>query len=331
MIFVLSVAVLSVSAATSNTNGYITYSAGLPVDLLFTNKRKSDDAVLSRTLISNANVSLNGGYTNTITSGTASADIDFAFSLGSNDVIITNAYANAYVQLTSFSSSVPFQLPDYSEVGALMPVTLGNTIRLEWVELAVDQYYDALPVTYTYTVISSLPQAPNNPVTLTYTFVHQVPAPWVPSSPSVGYSSYSADIPNFFESDLQQIHQALVDTGRDGSLTYVTRIDGSLEYGLPGMGSQMATGSKVYIKDQSPSTFTYGEVISSVGYTFYESIQDATIEVDYDQLDWTLWLSNAVKGFLSFELVPGLSLAGIFGILLGIPLLIWFLRMFAGG
>lgn len=53
--------------------------------------------------------------------------------------------------------------------------------------------------------------------------------------------------------------------------------------------------------------------------------------LDIEDVDVTSWLTNSVKSFMDFEVIPGLSFAGILAILLGIPLLVWFLRLFAGG
>lgn len=47
--------------------------------------------------------------------------------------------------------------------------------------------------------------------------------------------------------------------------------------------------------------------------------------------NWTAFLTAGVGGFLSFELIPGLPLWGLLSIMVAIPLMVTFLKMFAGG
>lgn len=51
---------------------------------------------------------------------------------------------------------------------------------------------------------------------------------------------------------------------------------------------------------------------------------------DY-KVDVISWLSSAIGGFFSFELMPGFSLGGLYAALLGVSLLLFFLKLFAGG
>ncbi len=51
----------------------------------------------------------------------------------------------------------------------------------------------------------------------------------------------------------------------------------------------------------------------------------------FEDLSWTDWLVNSVSGFLDFQIVPGLSFAGMLGLLVGMSLFIVFLKVFAGG
>lgn len=58
------------------------------------------------------------------------------------------------------------------------------------------------------------------------------------------------------------------------------------------------------------------------------SINDNLIFTD---ISWTDWLVTAVSGFMDFEIVPGLSFAGMLGLIVGMTVFIAFLKVFAGG
>ncbi len=49
------------------------------------------------------------------------------------------------------------------------------------------------------------------------------------------------------------------------------------------------------------------------------------------QADYTTWLGTAVKGFFDAELWPGFTLGGIFLIIVSFSIVVWFLKVFAGG
>lgn len=53
-------------------------------------------------------------------------------------------------------------------------------------------------------------------------------------------------------------------------------------------------------------------------------------EISFEDIDLTSWLSNALDGFLSFELLPGVSFLGIFGTIVSLGILLAFLRFFKG-
>lgn len=65
--------------------------------------------------------------------------------------------------------------------------------------------------------------------------------------------------------------------------------------------------------------------------TFNDVTVNVTENVNFDDLSWTDWLVNAVGGFLDFQIVPGLSFAGMLGLLVGMSLFVVFLKVFAGG
>lgn len=60
-------------------------------------------------------------------------------------------------------------------------------------------------------------------------------------------------------------------------------------------------------------------------------IQNQLIPLFPDSNDFTTWLSDGVFGFLSFQIIPGLSLWMIFATIVAIPLVVMFLKLFAGG
>ena len=47
--------------------------------------------------------------------------------------------------------------------------------------------------------------------------------------------------------------------------------------------------------------------------------------------DYGTWLVNAVGGFMNLELFPNFKIGGILSIIVAIPLVVWFLKLFAGG
>lgn len=63
------------------------------------------------------------------------------------------------------------------------------------------------------------------------------------------------------------------------------------------------------------------------------TIQDVwnTENEAFNWWNFTDWITIAINGFLSFELMPGISLIGIVGALVGLSIFIYFLKVFAGG
>lgn len=51
----------------------------------------------------------------------------------------------------------------------------------------------------------------------------------------------------------------------------------------------------------------------------------------FENLSWTDWVVNSVGAFLDFQIIPGLSFAGMLGLLVGMSLFVVFLKIFAGG
>lgn len=51
----------------------------------------------------------------------------------------------------------------------------------------------------------------------------------------------------------------------------------------------------------------------------------------FNWTNFTDWISIAVGGFLSFEIMPNITIMGIIGLFMTVALLIWLLKVFAGG
>lgn len=62
-----------------------------------------------------------------------------------------------------------------------------------------------------------------------------------------------------------------------------------------------------------------------------QGLEDGLNNVGLGEVSWTGWIFNAVTGFMAFEIMPNLPLWGLLSILVAIPLLVTFLKMFAGG
>lgn len=67
--------------------------------------------------------------------------------------------------------------------------------------------------------------------------------------------------------------------------------------------------------------------------TDYPNIEDVwnTQNEAYNWTNFTDWIQTAVTGFLSFEVMPNISLMGIMTVFVGFAVFVWFMKMFAGG
>lgn len=61
------------------------------------------------------------------------------------------------------------------------------------------------------------------------------------------------------------------------------------------------------------------------------SYVDGIERLSFEDVDLTSWLANATKGFLDFQLWENFTIGGVLAILVTIPLMIWVLKLFAGG
>lgn len=98
------------------------------------------------------------------------------------------------------------------------------------------------------------------------------------------------------------------------------------------------TGYNVSFDDFQVHSFDISGVSSDV-YTFDRGLQSdvfsfvstGSLRPSFDDISWTSWLVNSVGAFMNFEIVPNLSISGIFALLLGMSLFMVFLKIFAGG
>lgn len=88
------------------------------------------------------------------------------------------------------------------------------------------------------------------------------------------------------------------------------------------------TGSDIYKQYYDDFGFPYfAKYIAEYG-TRNPASDDIPI---YEGANMSSWLVGAVGGFLGFELWPGFSLVNILSVCVAIPLLLWILKLFAGG
>lgn len=88
------------------------------------------------------------------------------------------------------------------------------------------------------------------------------------------------------------------------------------------------TGSDIYKQYYDDFGFPYfAKYVKEYG-TRNPASDDIPI---YEGADMSSWLVGAVGGFLGFELWPGFSLVNILSVCVAIPLLLWILKLFAGG
>lgn len=67
-------------------------------------------------------------------------------------------------------------------------------------------------------------------------------------------------------------------------------------------------------------------------YSFYNSLGiKYSAPAPVNDADYSSWLSTAVGGFLDFQIFPGFSLAGALGVVIGLGIFVYLLKVFAGG
>lgn len=90
------------------------------------------------------------------------------------------------------------------------------------------------------------------------------------------------------------------------------------------------TGSSVYKTYYDYFGFPYfAKFVSEYG--LKNPAVDDYPSVDISGSNFTDWLVEAVGGFVGFELWPGFSLAAMLSVCIAIPLVLWILKLFAGG
>lgn len=80
----------------------------------------------------------------------------------------------------------------------------------------------------------------------------------------------------------------------------------------------------------SRSLSSYESSLDAITLSVYRA-QAVSPVISFSNLDWTSWLTSSVGAFMNFEIVPGLSISGIFALLIGMSLFMIFLKVFAGG
>lgn len=80
----------------------------------------------------------------------------------------------------------------------------------------------------------------------------------------------------------------------------------------------------------SRSLSSYESSLDAITLSVYRA-QTVSPVILFSNLDWTSWLTSSVGAFMNFEIVPGLSISGIFALLIGMSLFMIFLKVFAGG
>ena len=83
-----------------------------------------------------------------------------------------------------------------------------------------------------------------------------------------------------------------------------------------------------YNGDRSLSTEVNSDISNLYNYGYSKGYQngDGGFGGDYG-----FWLVNAVGGFMNLELFPNFKIGGILSTIVSIPLVVWFLKLFAGG
>lgn len=315
-------------AATSSTNGNVVYSAGLPLDLFYENYTTGTTPA-SYSNISNSNVFISGGYNNTISASGYSPSFDFTFYwqsiAGQPDVRIVSKYLNGEARLKSFVTRDRFMIPRAQDTG-IYPYIL-NDIGLSF--FSMTDVNLSFKVTYTYQVIVPQVGTPSAAVLLFYDFEHDIPLSYTPyNHPTYGQGyTTTASIPNIQAEDLVDIEQMLLASDHDPNYCFVSQVSGAIDdFFLPAYFSQDIT-----ISDRVGIPRTIGVIYNYVNAMFRRLYNSGGVNVDFEDIHWSDFLKNSLDGFMNLEIVPGISLGALFGTIVSIPLLIWFLKLFAGG
>lgn len=110
----------------------------------------------------------------------------------------------------------------------------------------------------------------------------------------------------------------------------VCRVVQSISFDVLPAGADIYVDSLVVGFDQY-SLYEYNE-LRSMGWDFIPYEYQATIVPPSDiEVDFVGWLTTSVGGFFGFEIVPGFSIGTILTALIGVGLVVAFLKYFAGG
>lgn len=127
--------------------------------------------------------------------------------------------------------------------------------------------------------------------------------------------------------DIKQVVSPLIQDG-SGSHSHIVHIN-SLKFSRINDVDGLLPCDSVNINDLSYYS-TDGDDLPT-WYTQYRDFDNSLNTSGDINVDFTSWISTAIGGFLNFELVPGLSIWSIFLGVIGIGLVVAFLKYFAGG
>lgn len=295
------------------------YSSGLPLDLHYIVGFGQADAY--SVIVSDANVYLTNRQSYaSVSSYPNASQIDIGVystdATGESSDVRINYAPASIAQLVRFTTDVMFTR-DIDDQYAYTRLSLyGNS------------YTDtnaSVKVSYSYSVTCRRSSNIVDLITFPAVFIYDIPISYTYNSSS-GYYDTSIVLDNYNRTDISQIYAQLESEGID--LRYVTINSVTVDIDNSLLANYSET---IYIRDNNHPDVGLNTILGTARNSLSSLYESDDLNLSYDDLSWTDWIVNAVGSFMDFELVPGLSLAGIFAIIVGIPILIWFLRLFAGG
>lgn len=304
-----AVGIVSASAAVSSATTPTLYSAGLPIDLLCSYEGSYGS-------VSGANVYLYDGATRTTSASTSvgwKPYINVNAAVGAADVYIELKGGEPLMCVTTY----PFNPWNMSSTDL---DKLRGFVGLEY-NVGASSPLVVTKVTRSYNINAPYQRSDGTIgwASLSRVYVDQYSGQSTTSSTS----AYNV-IPYFTDAQLAAVLEDIEDEVITDQAV-VTSIQLYFERTTSSEGLEMRG---MYFNNTSSEEVPLN-VIRTASDNSIKGLYDVTIS--YDSLDWTQWLKKSVEGFMGLEIVPGLPIWGIVSAVIGIPLLVWFLRMFAGG
>lgn len=306
--------------ATDITSYSGTYSSGIPMSFEWVN-----DARTRMGLVTSANVYkqsyANGSYTTTSTTYGGFTPV-FSYS----DAPSSNSAADVYMNEVGWDCISGYTDRTFAYYQDLDLTGLTTNVLYHVTQGGLDLVPDPVPVTYTYDV-SFVDGTGDDATFMPFSVAYRTTISFTGNG-----SPYVLFIPMLRADHLNDVLSSADLLGYEADVMLVRRISYRIdsEYLLNAPISD-TFGETVYIDDGIREDRFLNDIENELTSSLERLIGEVNVTVDVAAISWTSWLKNAVAGFLDFELMPGLSLAGILGILLGIPMLLWFLKLFAGG